>query len=675
VCSGPFWSEEGHYQFINFQLHHAMNGSGIQKGFSMSNNRDKRNKKRRRGPDNDKNRDQNKTGNPAASGSSENSAQVLNQPAANEKANPMEKSHESQETRPADSNEHRPAGLNSNTENSNLEKESREVDPQTSRDNRSREEQEIRNAQGNRDRNRDDRGSGNDRSNRNRDDRSSGNDQRSAANRNQQRGDQRGDQKPAPERYSRDDQPRRNDNSSIIQRENQDSTSSDTSVNGVGRVISREELDKSSRGDTRKPRHSKKALMTDALPHQNGVPQRDAPEDENPQIGPWFGNFGGEYVDQSWRDPLAELSNTLVKYTTDRHFSEDLARLMKEIGCRPTPIYPAKKISSRIGARLYIKMDDAFHTSATLLASALGQALLARRMGRRRVIAPTLDGLSGWAAAIACGHCNLECEILVGRQDAAEASWMNSMANRLKAKITIVEKGTGSWVDAYQQGLELFCQRSDSFMITDAPVGPHPFPALFRFFSTTLSQEIMGQILEKEAKMPSYLVSWGGSGAMAVSAFSEFLDKESVKLVYVEGSGQGDQHAAVLARGGTGKILGCNTRFIAGSEGNSGSASSMAYAMSYPVVGPEIVHLHSEGKINLTHVTDQDAANAWAFTAAAEGILISPQAAHCMHWILSNGRSFSKDDVIVVVGGSPRISEIDGIEKLLEDFDPSTYQF
>ena len=374
-----------------------------------------------------------------------------------------------------------------------------------------------------------------------------------------------------------------------------------------------------------------------------------------------FGPFGGRYVPETLMRPLEDLESIWLKLRHDREFNEELEAALRSFGGRPTPLMPAQRLSSHVGgAKIYLKREDLCHTGAHKINNTIGQALLTRRMGKRRVIAETGAGQHGVATAAAAARFGLECVIYMGSVDMERQQLNVYRMKLLGATVIPVVSGSRTLKDAINEALrDWVTNAGDTHYILGSVLGPHPFPAMVREFQSVIGREARAQILEAEGRLPDQLVACVGGGSNSLGLFHAFLGDAAVGMTGVEAGGRSGargehaararvEHAARFAGGTPGVLHGTYTWILQDDDGNILPTSSIAAGLDYPAIGPEHAHLEELGRVTYVAVSDQEALAAFHLLARTEGIIPALESAHAVAWAAKMAPSMSPDDIIVV---------------------------
>ena len=366
-----------------------------------------------------------------------------------------------------------------------------------------------------------------------------------------------------------------------------------------------------------------------------------------------FGDFGGQYIPETLMNAVIELDNAYNKYKNDPEFIKDLDKLMKEYANRPSMLYYAEKLTKRLGgAKIYLKREDLNHTGSHKINNVLGQLLLAKRMGKKRVIAETGAGQHGVATATGAALLGLECEIFMGEEDTKRQALNVFRMELLGAKVHKVTSGTKVLKDAVNEAMKEWSKRmDDTLYVLGSVMGPHPFPTMVRDFQSVISKEIKSQILERENRLPDMVIACGGGGSNAMGAFYNFIDDKNVELVGCEAAGKGintDKHAATIAKGKMGIFHGMKSLFCQNEYGQIDEVYSISAGLDYPGIGPEHAYLNSIGRAKYVPITDDEAVNAFLVLSQEEGIIPAIESSHALAYCLKVAPKMDKDKIIVV---------------------------
>lgn len=367
----------------------------------------------------------------------------------------------------------------------------------------------------------------------------------------------------------------------------------------------------------------------------------------------FFGNFGGQYVPEEVLKVLNELDEAYEKIKEDKSFIDEYNYYLKNYVGRENPLYYAENLTKKCGgAKIYLKREDLNHTGAHKINNAIGQALLAKRMGKKRIIAETGAGQHGVATATVCALLGLECEVFMGEEDINRQMLNVQKMKLLGAKVTAVTEGTKTLSDAVDKAFEEWVKRiNDTFYLIGSAVGPHPYPEMVRNFQRVIGDEARRQILEIEGRLPDYLLACVGGGSNAIGLFHSFINDEEVKIIGLEGAGKGvntDMNAATMTNGIEGIIHGMNTMVLKDESGNILPAYSISAGLDYPGVGPEHAYLKKISRVEYIAVTDEEALTAFQELSRLEGIIPAIESSHAISYGMKLAKSLSKDKIIII---------------------------
>ncbi|MCY6355681.1 tryptophan synthase subunit beta [Clostridium sp. ZS2-4] len=366
-----------------------------------------------------------------------------------------------------------------------------------------------------------------------------------------------------------------------------------------------------------------------------------------------FGKFGGQFVPETLMNALIELEREFVNAMDDESFQKDYRYYVKEYSGRPTPLYFAENLTKNLGGgKIYLKREDLNHTGAHKINNVIGQVLLARRMGKKRIIAETGAGQHGVATATICAMFGLKCEVYMGVEDVERQALNVFKMNLLGAKVNPVSSGTGTLKDATNEGIRDWVTNvDDTFYVMGSVVGPHPYPTMVRDFQRIIGDEVREQIIEKEGRLPDYLVACVGGGSNAMGLFYPFHEDEGIKIYGVEAAGLGvdtDKHAATITKGSMGVIHGMMTYLLQDEYGQIMPVHSISAGLDYPGIGPEHAYFHSIGRVKYEGITDDEAVKAFKYLSEVEGIIPALESAHAIAYLMKLAPKTNKDDIIVV---------------------------
>ncbi|ADD02681.1 tryptophan synthase, beta subunit [Thermoanaerobacter italicus Ab9] len=366
-----------------------------------------------------------------------------------------------------------------------------------------------------------------------------------------------------------------------------------------------------------------------------------------------FGRFGGQYVPETVMNALIELEREFEKAKQDKDFMEEYRYYLREYSGRPTPLYYAENLTKKLGgAKIYLKREDLNHTGAHKINNVLGQILLAKRMNKKRVIAETGAGQHGVATATAAAMFGMECEIFMGEEDIKRQSLNVFRMKLLGAKVTPVKSGTGTLKDAVNEAIRDWVTNVDStFYVIGSVVGPHPYPTMVRDFQRVIGDEAKEQILQKEGRLPDYVIACVGGGSNAMGIFYPFIEDKEVKLIGVEAAGEGietGKHAATMAKGSVGVLHGMMTYLLQDEEGRIMPVYSISAGLDYPGVGPEHAFLKESNRAQYVYATDEEALAAFMDLSQTEGIIPALESAHALAYAMKLAPNLSEDNIIIV---------------------------
>lgn len=365
-----------------------------------------------------------------------------------------------------------------------------------------------------------------------------------------------------------------------------------------------------------------------------------------------FGIHGGQYVPETLMNEIIKFEKAYDYYKNDPDFVNELNTLFKEYAGRPSLLYYAENMTKDLGgAKIYFKREDLNHTGAHKINNVLGQCLLAKRMGKTRVIAETGAGQHGVATATAAALMGLECEIFMGRTDTERQALNCYRMELLGAKVHPVDSGTKTLKDAVNEAMREWVSRvDDTLYVLGSVMGPHPFPTIVRDFQSVISREAREQILEKEGRLPNEVVACVGGGSNAMGMFYNFINDKEVKLTGCEAAGRGvntGETAATMATGTLGVFHGMKSYFCQNEYGQIAPVYSISAGLDYPGVGPEHAHLKDIGRAQYVPITDDEAVNAFEYIAKTEGIICAIESAHAVAYVMKQAPKMSKDDIII----------------------------
>lgn len=366
-----------------------------------------------------------------------------------------------------------------------------------------------------------------------------------------------------------------------------------------------------------------------------------------------FGDFGGQYVPEIVMNAVNELNEAYEKYKNDPDFLEELHEYYKNYANRPSMLYEAKRMTRDLGgAKVFLKREDLNHTGAHKINNVLGQILLAKRMGKKRIIAETGAGQHGVATATVAALFDMECVVYMGAEDVERQSLNAYRMELLGAKVVAVQSGTRTLKDAINEAMRDWATNIETtFYCIGSVMGPHPYPTMVRDFQKIIGEETKRQIQEKEGKLPDCVIACVGGGSNAMGAFYDFVKDKKVRLVGAEAAGRGVhtiQHAATIARGSKGIFHGMKSLFLQNEEGQIDEVYSISAGLDYPGIGPEHAHLHDIGRAEYLSITDEQAVCAFEYLTRMEGIIPAIESAHAVAAAMEIVPNMKKDESVVI---------------------------
>ncbi len=366
-----------------------------------------------------------------------------------------------------------------------------------------------------------------------------------------------------------------------------------------------------------------------------------------------FGIHGGQYIPETLMNAVIELEAAYEHYKTDPDFNRELTALLNEYAGRPSRLYYARRMTEDLGgAKIYLKREDLNHTGAHKINNVLGQALLAKKMGKTRLIAETGAGQHGVATATAAALMNMECVVFMGREDTVRQALNVYRMRLLGAEVVPVDTGTATLKDAVSEAMREWTTRiDDTHYCLGSVMGPHPFPTIVRDFQAVISKEIKQQMLEREGRLPDVVAACVGGGSNAIGSFYHFIGDPSVRLVGCEAAGRGVdtfETAATINTGRLGIFHGMKSYFCQDEHGQIAPVYSISAGLDYPGVGPEHAYLHDIGRAEYVAVTDEEAVCAFEYLARTEGIIPAIESAHAIAWARQAAPAMSRDKIMVI---------------------------
>lgn len=384
----------------------------------------------------------------------------------------------------------------------------------------------------------------------------------------------------------------------------------------------------------------------------------------------YFGKYGGAYVSDEVKKALNELEKAFEKAIEDEEFMKEYNYYLKDYSGRETPLYFAENLTRFCGgAKIYLKREDLNHTGAHKINNVLGQILLAKRMGKNKVIAETGAGQHGVATATLAAKFGMECEIVMGEEDIKRQELNVFRMKILGAKVTPATSGTKTLNDAVNEALEKWIKNiSDTFYVLGSVVGPHPYPRIVKEFQKIIGEEARKQILEKENKLPNYIVACVGGGSNAIGIFTAFLEDKDVNLIGVEAAGYGVEtkmHAATITKGKESILHGMNTIVLKDDNGDVREAYSISPGLDYPGVGPEHAFLSEIGRASYKYITDNEAIDGFMTLSKLEGIIPAIESAHAIAYTIKLAKTLEQSEVMIVNLSGRGDKDVYTISKLL----------
>ncbi|ORO62399.1 tryptophan synthase subunit beta [Streptococcus oralis] len=366
----------------------------------------------------------------------------------------------------------------------------------------------------------------------------------------------------------------------------------------------------------------------------------------------YFGQFGGSFVPEPIQTLLDELEVTFDKYKDDPEFLAEFRHYLKDYSGRETPLYFAESLTDHLGgAKIYLKREDLNHLGSHKLNNVLGQILLAKRMGKKRVIAETGAGQHGVATAAAAAKFGMACDVYMGAEDVERQRLNVFRMEMMGATVHAVETGTRTLKDAVDAAFGAWMNDLEAFYVLGSAVGPHPYPTIVHEFQKVISEESRRQILEKEGRLPDYVIACVGGGSNAIGAFSQYVADEEVKLVGVEAAGHGldtDKHAATMTKGSIGIVDGMKTYAVFKEDGDLAPVYSISAGLDYPGVGPEHAYFKDSGRVEYVAATDEEAVQALLLLSKTEGIIPAIESSHAIAEAVKRAPKLSKDEIIII---------------------------
>jgi tryptophan synthase beta chain len=373
-----------------------------------------------------------------------------------------------------------------------------------------------------------------------------------------------------------------------------------------------------------------------------------------PDAGGHFGKFGGIFVPETLMTPLIEVADEYEKARKDKEFQQELSYYLREYAGRPTPLTFCRRMSETFGAKIYLKREDLAHTGSHKINNCLGQGLLAKRMGRKKVMAETGAGQHGVATATVAALLGMECDVYMGEEDTQRQALNVFRMRLLGSKVIPITSGTRTLKDAINEAFRVWMETAETtYYLFGTAAGPHPYPAMVRDFQSIIGREARGQILELEGRLPDCVMACVGGGSNAIGIFHEFL-QDDVRLIGVEAAGRGlisGEHAASLVAGTTGVLHGAASSILQTKEGQIRATHSVAAGLDYPGVGPEHAHLKAVGRAEYIAVTDDEALEAFQTLSRLEGIMPALESAHAVAGAMKLAKEKRAELIVINLSG------------------------
>ena len=365
-----------------------------------------------------------------------------------------------------------------------------------------------------------------------------------------------------------------------------------------------------------------------------------------------YGEFGGMYVPQELKEKLLEVEKEFKKLKKDKEFIKEYKYYLKQYVGRPSPLYYAENLTKYAkGAKIYLKREDLNHTGAHKINNAIGQVLIAKRMGKTHIIAETGAGQHGLATATVCALFNIKCTIFMGKVDVEKQHVNVEKMKLLGADIVEVTEGTGTLKEAVDVAFNYYLKHQEVFYLIGSAVGPSPYPEMVKFFQKVIGEEAKKQIKEQEHKLPKAIIACVGGGSNSIGLFNAFLKEKNVDIYGIEGAGLGiktGKHASAIANNKIGILHGMKTYIMEDDKGNIEEAYSISSGLDYPGIGPEHAYLNKTGRVHYDSITDKEAIEAFKLLTRLEGIIPALESSHAIAYAIKIAKNYKKDDVIIV---------------------------
>mgnify|MGYP004456803345 CR=1 FL=1 len=366
----------------------------------------------------------------------------------------------------------------------------------------------------------------------------------------------------------------------------------------------------------------------------------------------YYGEFGGQFVSESLMNTLKELDDAFEKAIRDENFMKEYHYYLKQYVGRETPLYFAERLSEKYGTKIYLKREDLNHTGAHKINNVIGQILLAKHMGKKKVIAETGAGQHGVATATGAALFDMECTVYMGEEDIKRQALNVMRMEMLGAKVVSVRSGSNTLKDATNEAIRTWAKTAeDTFYVIGSALGPYPYPKMVKEFQSVISREAKKQILEAEGRLPDVVMACVGGGSNSIGMFADFIDEKDVKLVGVEAAGLGietGKHASAMALGRPGVLHGMRSYLLQDDNGNVELAHSISAGLDYPGVGPEHAYLRDSGRAEYVSITDVEAMDALMELCRLEGIIPAIESAHAVAYAEKMAKTMKKDDIMIV---------------------------
>ena len=386
-----------------------------------------------------------------------------------------------------------------------------------------------------------------------------------------------------------------------------------------------------------------------------------------------YGEFGGQYVAESLMNTLKELEHAYREAISDPSFWEEYNYYMKDYVGRENPLYFAANLSKKYGTKIYLKREDLNHTGAHKINNVIGQILLAKRMGKKKVIAETGAGQHGVATATGAALFGMECKVYMGEEDIKRQKLNVFRMEMLGAKVVSVSSGSATLKDATNEAIRTWAKEAeDTFYVIGSAVGPHPYPEMVKEFQRIISKEAKKQILEKEGRLPDAVIACCGGGSNSIGMFAEFIDEKDVELIGVEAAGLGietGKHASAMALGKPGVLHGMRSYLLQDDDGNVQLAHSISAGLDYPGVGPEHAYLRDTGRAQYVSITDKECIDALLELCRVEGIIPAIESAHAMAYAFKKAKTMKPDDIMIVCLSGRGDKDVHTVAQYLEGKD------